>query len=347
MIDGYSIRLLLISDTHGRLRIINELASHVQADAVIHAGDFGFYDDGSYGRLSARELRLQVVHSDLSRSDKERILDLSPDERIVAAREILPLSEFPAYIEGRRNFSVPVYAVWGNHEDKDVVERLFRGDIQVKNLHILHHRRTYKVGPVLIYGLGGNFLAGSKLLQRPIAGGAGKIWSTLVQYRDLVEAIDKEADWPGLRIFVSHVSPGKEPFMELVGVRTRAGFTISGHMGVPTCMVWNPFAESSLEEAEKRLRNGLDDVRNACTGNARPEAEWVEQAFSVLGRIPEDTIDIGRGIKVPRWYRGMTHVNLPDVHVGYAVMDIDEAGTKLQTFITNPRVSGVGRTQRR
>ena len=38
MIDGYPIRLLLISDTHGRLGIINELASHVQADAVIHAG---------------------------------------------------------------------------------------------------------------------------------------------------------------------------------------------------------------------------------------------------------------------------------------------------------------------
>jgi len=28
----------------------------------------------------------------------------------------------------------------------------------------------------------------------------------------------------------------------------------------------------------------------------------------------------------------MTHVNLPDAHVGYAVLDIDEAGSKLQTF---------------
>jgi hypothetical protein len=54
--------------------------------------------------------------------------------------------------------------------------------------------------PMLIYGLGGNFLAGSKLLQRPIAGGAGKIWSTLAQYCDLVETIDKEADWPGRRL---------------------------------------------------------------------------------------------------------------------------------------------------
>ncbi len=36
------MRLLLISDTHGKLGIINELADRVKADAVIHPGDFGF-----------------------------------------------------------------------------------------------------------------------------------------------------------------------------------------------------------------------------------------------------------------------------------------------------------------
>ncbi len=35
------MRLLLLSDTHGMLGIINDLAAHVRADAVIHAGDFG------------------------------------------------------------------------------------------------------------------------------------------------------------------------------------------------------------------------------------------------------------------------------------------------------------------
>jgi len=35
------MRLLLISDTHGMLGIINDLAAHVRANAVIHAGDFG------------------------------------------------------------------------------------------------------------------------------------------------------------------------------------------------------------------------------------------------------------------------------------------------------------------
>ncbi len=52
------MRLLLISDTHGRLGIINELAGHVRADVVIYAGDFGFFDDGGSERLLDRALRL-------------------------------------------------------------------------------------------------------------------------------------------------------------------------------------------------------------------------------------------------------------------------------------------------
>ena len=46
------MRLLLLSDTHGRLDLINELAEREQVDAVVHAGDFGFYDEKSVDRLS-------------------------------------------------------------------------------------------------------------------------------------------------------------------------------------------------------------------------------------------------------------------------------------------------------
>jgi len=327
------MRFLLISDTHGKLGIIDELAAHTQADAVIHAGDFGFYDDGSYERLSDRELRLQIVHSDLAHTDRERILALPQNERIEAMRKDCPLSELPLYIDGGRSFNVPVYAVWGNHEDKDVVDRLFRGDIRVENLHTLHHQRAYKVGQALVYGLGGNFLAGSKLMQCPIAGGGGKVWNTLSQYSDLIRTVEEETDRSGPRICVSHVSPGKEPFMELIGARTRADFTVSGHMGAPTCMVWNPFTVSSVEGATQRLHNGLEDVKKACLDAARSDVTRAEQAFTLIGRLLEETIDIGRGVKVPRWYRGMTHINLPDAHVGYAVMDVDERGVRLQTFV--------------
>jgi len=335
------MRFLLISDTHGKLGIINRLVADVQADAVIHAGDFGFYDEGSYERLSERELRLQIVHSDLSPADRERFLALPRKEKIAAAKKDCPLSELPLYVNREQRFDVPVYAVWGNHEDKHVVERFFRGELEVENLHVLTGRNAYQVGPALVYGVGGNLLGGSKFLQHPIAGGAGKIWSTLGQYSDLIETIEGQDDQPATRIFVSHVSPGKEPFVELVAARTRANITVSGHMGAPICMVWNPFAISSVEEATLRLRDGLEEVRKTCLGKRPTEAKWAEDAFALIGQLPEDTVHVGRGTKVPRWYRGMTHINLPDAHVGYAVLDIDGASTAIQTGLAIPSTRGI------
>ncbi|MCD6485708.1 MAG: metallophosphoesterase [Syntrophobacterales bacterium] len=275
----------MISDTHGKLEIINELAGHVRADVVIHAGDFGFCDDGSLERLSYREIRMHVVHSDLQQTDKERILALSRADMMKAAMKYRLLGEFQSFLNGKESFQVPVYAVWGNHEDRDVVERLFRGEAAVENLHILHHRQGYRVGPAFVYGLGGNLLPGSKMMQRPIAGGGGKIWSTLSQYADLVKTVEKNAEPTGPRIFVSHVSPGKEPFVELVGTRTRTDFTISVHMGAQTCMVWNPFAVSTFEEAEKRLQAGFDVVNNACVDKAEPDISWAAEAFTGIFQI--------------------------------------------------------------
>jgi predicted phosphodiesterase len=333
MVDNIDMRFLLISDTHGKVEIINELARHVRADAVIHAGDFGFFDDGSIERLSDRELRLHVAHSDLPRTEKDRILALNRVDKIEAARRHRLLGEFQSFLYGNESFQVPVYAVWGNHEDKEVVEKLFRGEACVENLHILHHRQGYRIGSAFVYGLGGNLLPGSKMMQSPIAGGGGKIWSTLSQYADLVKTVGKNVGSTKTRIFVSHVSPGKEPFVEFVGTRTRADFTISGHMGAPTCMVWNPSAVSTVKEAKKRLQAGFDVVKKSCAKNAEPDVFGAAEAFDLISPIPEDSIDLGKGVKVPRWYRRMMHINLPDAHVGYAVLDIDEVGSRLQTFI--------------
>ena len=249
---------------------------------------------------------------------------------IAQARELRLLGEFQSYIDGENSFKVPVYAVWGNHEDKEVVERLFRGDVAVTNLQMLHHRQGYRVGMAYVYGLGGNLLPGPKMMKRPIAGGGGKIWSTLSQYAELVETVDRDAPSGGPRLFVSHVSPGKEPFVELFGARTRADYTISGHMGAPTCMVWNPFAVSSVDEAQQRIREGLAVIKNACAQSMSP---WAEQALASIEQIPQGTITMGRGIKAPRWCREMTHINLPDAHIGYAVMDIDEDKIRIQSFV--------------
>ena len=325
------MRFLLLSDTHGKLASIDALAAEVRADAVIHAGDFGFFDEGSADRLSDRELRLQVVHSDLSQTEKDRILALSRNGMIEAVREHHLLGGFQSLLDGTESLHVPVYAVWGNHEDIHVVEKLDRGEIVLKNLHILDHRRGYRVGPAFVYGLGGNLLPGSKMLQRPLSGGAGKIWSTLAQYRELVELADEAGQAPGPRIFVSHVSPGKEPFVELVAVRTRADLTVSGHMGAPNCMVWNPFAVRGCEEAEKRLKDGLAAVDRACRSAASSKDAWVAETLAWLGSGLKNSQDLGGGAGEPRWYRRMTHVNLPDAHAGHAVLDVGETGWQLQT----------------
>lgn len=42
---------------------------------------------------------------------------------------------------------------------------------------------------------------------------------------------------------------------------------------------------------------------------------------------------MGRGVKAPRWYRAMTHVNLPDADVGYAVLDLANGRARLQTSL--------------
>lgn len=106
------MRFLLLSDTHGNLSIVNELSAEVEADAVIHAGDFGLYDDDSYERISDRELRLHITHSELDAATRDEILDLPREQRNEACRKLCPLSELPLFIEGRKRFDVPVYAVF-------------------------------------------------------------------------------------------------------------------------------------------------------------------------------------------------------------------------------------------
>jgi len=325
------MRFLLLSDTHGELDIINELASLTRADAVLHAGDFGFYDSSSLDRLSEREIRLLVKYSSLE--ERARILADAPTGLAEAVREHRLLGGFQALLDGEKSLNVPVYAVWGNHEDTSVVERLFRGDIAVKNLHILHHQKAYCLGPVFLYGLGGNLLPGSKMLQRPIAGGRGKVWSTLSQFADLVTTVERDAGAARHRILVTHVSPGKEAFVEHIAARTGATYTVSGHMGAPTCMVWNPFAISSIEDARERLLNGMHAVEDACLGAGRNSAAVAEMLRIVADR-PNERTEADEHTREPRWYRSMTHVNLPDADTGYAVMDVDGDNAHLQCFLT-------------
>lgn len=98
-------RILLISDTHGNLDAINEKIAKTNADMVIHAGDFGFYDENSIKRLNPRELRLLICHSPIWRQYKvdkqtkrETFIEIVKRHRL--------LGDFQYYISGEKQFSV-------------------------------------------------------------------------------------------------------------------------------------------------------------------------------------------------------------------------------------------------
>jgi predicted phosphodiesterase len=142
------MRLLLVSDTHGHLEVVNRLADETKADAVVHAGDLGFCEPQTIERLTLKEVALRILHSDLPREAVQEARKLEPEPLRALLMERVGLGDFPDYLTGHRRFTKPVYAVWGNHEDKEVIEALREGRTCVENLHLLDEPRSHRIGPV-------------------------------------------------------------------------------------------------------------------------------------------------------------------------------------------------------
>ncbi len=325
------MRIAAISDTHGNLERINTIARETEADAVLHAGDFGFYDDASAARLSDRELNLHVLHSSLPEDERRDALGLPRQAKEALIRERSPLSELPLFLAGERSFDVPVYAVWGNHEDIEVVRGFHTGQFEVDNLHVLHERCIHQLGDVEIFGLGGNLLKSKKLLQQPIAGGAGRIWTTLSQFAELVATVRAGGADGATRIFVTHVSPGKEPFVAAVAAVLGVRWQVSGHMGAPYAMVWNEFAIREPEEAHARLRDEVGAVLELAQQQPNSIAVELLDFLRGIQDIPSDQTTLGRGRKVPSWFVNLNYLNLPDADVGYAVLECKDGHVTMET----------------
>lgn len=314
-------RILLISDTHGKLNSVNELALRSKADFVIHAGDVGFYDEKSISRLSPRELRLLISHSPIWRQyEVDKQTDRKTLEKIVEKHKLLGC--FPDYLLGDKSFAVPVYSVWGNHEDCRVIENI-RKNNSVKNLYLLDadHFYEFKANGELdfaLFGLGGNFLASKKLFDKPIGGRCGKIWATLHEFGALYKKV-KHKSKPS--IFVSHVSPGKEPLLTRLMIHFMPNIWISGHMGAPYTCVWNQFTIRELNEAMDHYEMEIDFIeRYIQEGHATEE---IIIAYELIKRpIPRKDF----------WFKRLWNINLPDVKDGYAVLIFDDGRFSLETF---------------
>ncbi|WP_131781192.1 metallophosphoesterase family protein [Legionella gresilensis] len=315
-------RILLISDTHGNLDIINEKVNQTKADIVIHAGDFGFYDEQSIYRLSPRELRLLIAHSPVWRqynvdkqTDRDKLIEIVKENRL--------LGDFPDYISGEKKFSVPVYAVWGNHEDVKVLRQL-NSNLSVENLHVLDEHHFYQFQnsddelEFSLYSLGGNFLVSKKLFDKPIAGNGGKVWTVLHQFGALYQQV-RNKNKPS--IFVSHVSPGKEPLLSRLIMHFMPTFWISGHMGAPFTCTWNQFTIREMNESLDWLETNI---------------ELIEKQYQ-QGLLTDEAVLAYELIKRPiseddSWYKKLWNINLPDVIDGHALLILSENKFSLETY---------------
>lgn len=311
------LRILLVSDTHGSLDCLNSLAEQKKADLIIHAGDFGFYDEKTLERLSARELKLRIVHSPFR--DQLNHLNLKK-EMCEFIQENGLLGDFPEYLNGSKQFTVPTYAVWGNHEDETVLQELRAGK-KVPNLHLLDEERQYTISdslghPFFLYGLGGNFVLNEKAFETTFQGVEGKVQATFHQLGTLLQKVKN----PGIpSLFVSHVSPGKEPILARLLSHKQPDFWISGHMGLSYPCVWNQFAIRNNADVQQ----WMSDL-SFFNGNRQLSSEM--QYICKLVQKPLQNEN--------RWFYRTWNVNLPDIGDGHALLVFQEGKFSLETYGT-------------
>ena len=336
------MRILLITDTHGDIDAINALIERERADACIHCGDFGFYDDKSVERLSTREKRLRLKHSHLPRDLRRKAWKLDPGELQQTCRDAGLFDGLMPYLEGRAGFSAPVYAVWGNHEDVEVVRALRDGRHHIDNLYLLDDRHGFQPAPWLqLCGLGGNFwLSDDPALFAPeLVGQGGQVRASWVQYARLLSRSTTgrvAGDAPRFTIFVGHVSPGKARLLERLVLLLGADMSICGHMDPPVSHAYSLFAICEADEAMARSDRDvaqLDALWRAFDGELDDESRaLVEASLEALAVPPLSAPARGQRpepASLEARYFTTQFVNVADAPSAWSVLDIDASGADL------------------
>ncbi|KAG5650091.1 hypothetical protein H0H81_000800 [Sphagnurus paluster] len=346
ILDTAHGRILCIADIRGRLSGLNDLARDANAKAIIHTGDFGFFESNSLDRINDRTLRHLTMYSPLIPSAQRTHL-LAPENPPAIIRStvnIALLSEFPLLLSGQIKLQVPVYTVWGACEDVLVLEKFRQGTYAIDNLHVLDEATTrcIDVGGVKLRLLGlGGALVPHKMFDNgegsaTIAGGQGTMWTTALQIGELVDTAQRVFDPTETRLLVTHTSPGREGIMAQLGLVVKADLTISAGLHFRYATSYNEFSvQGDFEGFRHKLtlgKEGFDKVWET----VRPQVEAVidehqkvllDKALSVIERLPPAQPSTGPGATAtgeePAW-KNCWNWNLCDAAFGSLVLDIKE-----------------------
>ncbi|KAH5150275.1 hypothetical protein HBH69_156170 [Parastagonospora nodorum] len=364
VIQQGSVRVLCIADVRGNLQSLNQLAADARANYIIHTGDFGFYDDCSLDRIAEKTLKHVAQYSPLLTDSVKRSIAQAPPQPPIKerfAREHLPLSELPLFLNKTYTLNVPVYTVWGACEDVQVLEKLRSGEYKVDNLHIIDeaHSRLLDVGGVKLrlLGLGGAVVM-HKLFDNgegrtTIAGGQGTMWTTLLQMGELVDTANRVYDPTETRIFVTHASPAREGLLNQLSVTLKADFSVSAGLHFRYGSSYNEFSVNpTLDHYRGKLaasKASFNDVWETVKTEVEPavsdsdsQQRLLALALDIVNKMP--TVANGgnpfggpapgpqSGIIDESAFKNMWNFNLADAAYGWLVLDIDNGriGTEMR-----------------
>ncbi|KAG1739949.1 uncharacterized protein EDB91DRAFT_1134700 [Suillus paluster] len=337
VIDTTHGRILCVADIRGRLSGLNDLAREANAKAIIHTGDFGFFESNSLDRINDRTLRHLTMYSPLIPSS-QRAHFLAPDNTAQAIRatvDISLLSEFPLLLSGQLKLSVPVYTVWGACEDVVILEKFRAGIYNIDNLHILDEATTHclDVGGVKLRLLGlGGALVPHKMFDNgdgsaTIAGGQGTMWTTALQIGELVDTAQRVFDPTETRLLVTHASPGREGIIVQLALVLKADLSISAGLHFRYASSYNEFSvQSDLEGFRHKLVAGKEAF-DKVWDSVKQQVETVidehqrvllGKALSVVERVPNP-----QGPEEPSW-KNCWNWNLCDAAFGSLVLDVKD-----------------------
>ncbi|KZV86840.1 hypothetical protein EXIGLDRAFT_741512 [Exidia glandulosa HHB12029] len=347
VIDNNQGRILAIADIRGKLSQLNDLAAEAGAKAILHTGDFGFFEQASLQRISDRTLRHMIMYSPLIQQDKRnQLLDQQPPQmrQSLAASPTPLLSEFPLLLNGQLKLNVPVFTVWGACEDVAVLEKFRSGAYHVDNLHVLDEAttRVLDIGGIKLrlLGLGGAFVPHRMFDngdgQATVAGGQGTMWTTALQIGELVDTSQKVFDASETRLLLTHASPGREGLLAQLALVVKADLTVSAGLHFRYSSSWNEFSvQNDLDGYRQKLISGKDSFERIWENVKtqvdavidEPQRVLLEKAIMVAERILPAAANSAAGgataTEDPAW-KNCWNWNLCDAAYGSLVLDIKE-----------------------
>ncbi|CCF48788.1 uncharacterized protein UHO2_06667 [Ustilago hordei] len=368
VIDGPGGRIACIADVRGNLSLFNQVAAETGAQAIIHTGDFGFYDNASLERVSDRTLRHLVQYSTLIDPNlRAQLLAADPPRGPAAAataaageksssaagmrqqiaQQHFPLSQFSDLLRGKIKLQVPVFTVWGACEDVAILERFRTGEYEVKNLFVLDEATTkaIEVGGIRLRLLG---LGGAVVLHKlfdngegaaTIAGGQGTMWTTALQIGELVDTAQKTFDPSETRLLITHASPGREGLLAQLALALKADLTLSAGLHFRYGVSYNEF---SVQHDAENYRNKLQHAKQAFgeiwdTVKSQVDAvidenqrQLLNNALAVANKVAPTATATGAASEEPAW-KNTWNWNLPDAAYGNLVLSVKDGRVSAET----------------